>query len=206
MVARRTEGRVRQDSIKTGAIATSPPRRVLLGAGVAVAAALLLAAALAPGCVPDKSVAATGAAAATAPPPEKFVIGGETFTLEVARDDKAREKGLGGRTSLAPDAGMIFIFPRSELRTFWMLDTTIDLDIVYVDPLGYVTAVHTMPAEPPRGKDESIDAYKLRLARYTSVAPAQFAIELAAGKAKQLGIKPNQKLPGDWDRLKKLGR
>lgn len=192
------------DEPRHGRSTSLAPRRLLVVAGVIGAAALLGAVAIAPGCVPEKPVVPADTAAA--PPNERFTINGEAFTLEVARDNKAREKGLGGRSSLAPDAGMIFIFPRAEPRAFWMLDTEIDLDIIYVDPLGFVTAVYTMPAEPPRRKDESIDSYRARLPRYPSVAPAQFAIELAAGKAKELGIKPNQKLPGEWDRLKKLAK
>ncbi|MFO0872850.1 MAG: DUF192 domain-containing protein [Phycisphaerales bacterium] len=179
----------------------SAPRRAR-SLVAAVAVALVAFVAIAPGCVPEEQAST----ATKGPLTETIRIKEKPFALEVARDDKTREKGLGGRATLGDDAGMIFIFPDSRPRSFWMLDTLIDLDIIYVDPLGYVTAVHRMPAVAPRGKDESIDAYHARLKLYPSVSPAQFAIELKAGKAEELGIKPNEKIPADWERLKKLAR
>lgn len=192
--------------------------------GRAALAALTSMTILMTGCFPDDAgskesdppAAAPPAAGATDTPPatgkeksaltEAFTLKDRTFTLEVARDDRSRTKGLGDRESIPEDGGMLFIFPKSERRVFWMFDTLIDLDIIFVDPLGFVTAIHTMPAEPPRGANEPVSVYQNRLKRYSSNTPAQFALEFRAGTVAKLGIKPNDKLPGDWARLKKLAR
>lgn len=164
--------------------------------------------ALAPlACVPGEDEgrgAAEGASKHKAPPTEKITIAGTTYSLELALDDDARTKGMGGRTTLAPDAGMLFIFPDSQRRSFWMRDCTLDLDIIFVDPLGFVTAVHHMPAEPPRRPGETESAYLARLKNYPSVSPAQFAIEVRGGELKKLNVKPNDKIDADWRRLKKM--
>ena len=97
------------------------------------------------------------------------------------------------------------MFPDAQVRRFWMLDCVIDMDILFLDPLGIVTAVHHMKADPQR-PGESRDAYLGRLKLYPSVAPAQFAIELKAGTADRLGIKTGQKIELDRRRLKSLAR
>jgi uncharacterized membrane protein (UPF0127 family) len=101
---------------------------------------------------------------------------------------------------------MIFVFPDVQVRGFWMKDCVTDMDIVYLDHLGYVTAVHTMRKELPRGPGEPQSIYEARLPRYSSVLPAQFAIELRAGRAKELGIAVQQKLALDLEALKAAAR
>ena len=114
-----------------------------------------------------------------APPQlERLTIASETFTLEVAADDRTREKGLMGRTQIAPDRGMLFIYPSARVLSFWMANCLIDIDILYVDAQGKIVSTHKMKAPLPRRDDESQAAYEARLARYSSKWPAQFAIEL----------------------------
>jgi uncharacterized membrane protein (UPF0127 family) len=59
-----------------------------------------------------------------------------------------------------------------------------------------------MTKQPLRGADESQTTYEGRLKRYSSVTPAQYAIELRAGRANELKIKTSQKLPIDTAALK----
>ena len=118
-------------------------------------------------------------------------LGGKSYFLEVAADDPTRLKGLGSRTQIADDGGMLFVFPRATETSFVMRDCPIDIDIIFVDPTGRITAVHEMKAEPPRGPDEGtvgvIDnsagsaKYESRLKKYPSRFPAQFAIEIKPG-------------------------
>jgi len=171
--------------------------------------ALLVAPALA-AC--DKDGRAAGSASSDAPPKaprvviERITLEGERFDLEVAADRDSIAKGLGGRESIADDGGMLFVFPDAQMRHFWMLDCLIDIDIIFVDSVGGVTAVHRMKADPQRD-GESRAAYEARLRRYSSVGRAQFAIELQAGSLDRLGIKPGHRLTHiDWRRIRRLAR
>lgn len=154
------------------------------------------------------------------PPPqgyERVVIKDQTYLLELATDDKTRTKGLGERASLPENGGMLFVFKRAERRQFLMRDCLIDIDIIYLDANGRITAFHTMPKEPPRGADEgevgdwdprkpANRRYESRLKRYSSLGAAQFVIELAGGELKDLHLKVGEKIELDTDRLKALAR
>ena len=156
------------------------------------------------------AAAAWGAGCAPSSPSDgstyRMEIAGSPFALAVSASDPTRQRGLGGVERIADDGGMIFVFPDVQVRAFWMKDCVTDMDIVYLDPLGYVTAVHTMRKELPRGDGEPQAIYEARLPRYSSVLPAQFAIELRAGRAKELGIAVQQKLAIDLAALKAAAR
>jgi uncharacterized protein len=147
--------------------------------------------------------ALVGCDGGAAPTTAKVVAGGKEFTVKLAMDNASREKGLGGVTSLGPDEGMLFVFTDSLPRNFWMVDCVMDIDIAFVDPFGFVTAVHTMPKEPLQAEGESRDAYYGRLKRFPSLAPAQFAFEVAPGRLAELGVKRGVRLEFDRDTLKK---
>jgi len=129
-------------------------------------------------------------------------IAGAPFHLTVRSSDPTRQRGLGAVADIPKDGGMVFVFPDSAMRGFWMKDCITDMDIIYLDPMGFVTAIHTMTKQPLRGADESQTTYEGRLKRYSSVTPAQYAIELRAGRANELKIKTSQKLPIDAAALK----
>ncbi len=133
-------------------------------------------------------------------------IGDERFTVEVANDDARRIQGLKGVTEISPGGGMIFIFPNNQVRSFWMADCLVDIDVMFLDPQGRVTAVHTMKVEPPPRAEESRSTYQQRLPLYSSSSPAQFAIELRAGTLQRLGVEVNSKVPLDLTRLKAAAR
>lgn len=100
--------------------------------------------------------------------------------LEVAQTDAQREHGLMNRTSLPPHTGMIFVFPHDGDVAFWMKDTLIPLDMVFVGGDGTVRLVDsnvpTLPADTP---DASIPLEK---------GTAKYVIELPAGEAVRDGI------------------
>lgn len=135
-------------------------------------------------------------------PVEKLTVAGTEFRVKLALDDASRQRGLGGVAELKPDEGMLFVFPDPQQRYFWMKDCVIDIDIAFIDPFGFVTATHTMAKEAPRAADEPLTAYEARLARYRSLSPAQFALELAPGTFAKLGIKRGSKIELDLPRLK----
>jgi len=132
---------------------------------------------------------------------EVVVIGGERFRLEVAADPESRRRGLMERSSLEPDGGMLFVFPESRLRSFWMGHCLIDIDLIFLDAGARVTAMHAMRAEAPQGPNESDADYRRRLPGYWSDAPAQYAIELAGGTLGRLPLRVGDRVALDAGRL-----
>nr|WP_255494786.1 DUF192 domain-containing protein [Luteibacter sp. Sphag1AF] len=105
---------------------------------------------------------------------------GRTFSTEFATDDASREHGLMDRKHLAPDHGMLFVFPDDEPRSFWMKNTLIPLDILYFD--GSRRLVSMQLNVPPCQADPC--------AVYPSTGNARYVLELAAGTASGLALKP----------------
>lgn len=105
--------------------------------------------------------------------------GGSTykFEVEIADDNAERSQGLMFREQLAPNAGMLFLYPDEKPRTFWMKNTPLPLDIIFIAADGRV--VHVAAEAKPF--DESV---------IQSVAPARAALEIGGGLAAQLGIAP----------------
>lgn len=133
-------------------------------------------------------------------------IADQPFTLQISCSDPTRARGLGGVTRIPDDGGMLFIFPDAKVRQFYMKDCLVDMDIMFLDPLGYVTATYTMTAEPLQQAGESETAYINRLRRYQSLTPAQYAIELRKGRLAELGIKTRQKIPLDTAALRVIAK
>jgi len=63
----------------------------------------------------------------------EVVIAGERLKVVVANTPELQEKGLGGRKSLEPNGGMLFIFPKPGFYGFWMKDMKIPIDIIWFD-------------------------------------------------------------------------
>ncbi|MDZ4375896.1 MAG: DUF192 domain-containing protein [Phenylobacterium sp.] len=101
------------------------------------------------------------------------------FMVEIADSPREREYGMMCRTGMAPDRGMLFIFPQAAPQAFWMRNTLIPLDIIYIASDGKVVSI----VRNARPLDETSQP---------SAGPAQFVLELAGGRAAQIGL-----LPGD---------
>lgn len=140
---------------------------------------------------------------------ESVAIGGEAFSLEVVNDDSTRERGLMGRTAIPDHGGMLFVFPDQKVtvQKFWMKNCPIDMDIIYLDRQGFVTATYRMTAMI-RQPGESEDDYETRAREpdYSSNLPAQFAIELKAGTVDRLKVKVEDRILLNVDRLKAAAR
>lgn len=163
----------------------------------------------------DKPAADGGKADETKKEPERVpvTIAGKTFKLEPALDDATRMKGLGGRTEIEADGGMIFVFPQAAVRHFVMRDCPVPIDIMFLDGAGRVLVTHAMVPEEPRRPDEpkptepyERDPYEARLHQYSSRFPTAIAIELKGGTIKELGVKPGDKIELDIESLKKRAR
>jgi hypothetical protein len=121
-------------------------------------------------------------------PTREVTIGGERFLLEVADQPGTRYRGLGGRTVIPRNGGMLFVHAAPSPLAFVMRDCPIPIDVAFLDAEGRVLNLHTMPPEPPRRDGESAAAYEARLPSYPSAGPAQYAIELAGGRFAELGV------------------
>jgi uncharacterized membrane protein (UPF0127 family) len=139
---------------------------------------------------------------------ETVTIRGETFELEVAADEPSRVRGLMDRPSIPAGGGMLFIFPDANIRSFWMANCLVDIDVIFLDSQGRITAQHRMKALSPRREDESDFEYqgRMRQEEYSSMFAAQFAIELKAGTLDRLDLEFQERIDLDLPRLKALPR
>jgi hypothetical protein len=107
--------------------------------------------------------------------------GPHSFTVEVAADDESRERGLMYRKEMAPDAGMLFDFHTPQLVSFWMENTILPLDMLFVRRDGTIARIKANATPYSR---ENIP----------SGEPIQLVIELNAGRAAALGITEGAKV------------
>ncbi|NLF94071.1 MAG: DUF192 domain-containing protein [Oligosphaeraceae bacterium] len=128
---------------------------------------------------------------------------GEFFfaRLELALNDSERARGLMQRRELAEDQGMIFVFPQENELRFWMKNTPLPLDVIFLNRQGVVVGAVHMPPEPPQRQGESDLEYESRLPVYSSGAVAQIALELRSGMISQLGLQVGAKISLDIGQL-----
>lgn len=104
------------------------------------------------------------------------------FTCEIADTPEERQIGLMHRDSLAEESGMIFVFDPARQVSFWMKNTLIPLDMVFVGETGRVLNVAEAYPEPGVADDQ--------LASYESSGAAKWVIELNQGICSANGIVP----------------
>jgi len=105
------------------------------------------------------------------------------FRVEVARTPQEQARGLMFRTAMGPDEGMLFPYDQPRILSFWMKNTVLSLDIVFIGPDRRVINIadHAVPYSE---------------ASLTSVAPAVAVLELNAGRSRDLGIVAGSRV--DW--------
>jgi len=108
------------------------------------------------------------------------------FDLEFATTDYERETGLMYRKQMKDNQAMIFIFEDAQPRYFYMKNTYIPLDIIFISPDSTVVNI----AKNAKVLDETV---------LPSKAPAQFVLEIKAGLSDKYGIKKGDKLK--WQKL-----
>lgn len=153
------------------------------------------ASATSPCVVPSPAEAPPPAApAASCPPdptgPPELAWGAVTFVdapdrprirIELAESNETRARGLMYRTRLEQDQGMLFVFPDEQRRSFWMKNTCIPLDMLFVDRHGTIVGIR-----------ENVPT--LNLASRGVPCPAAYVLEVNAGWTREHGVFAGQRL------------
>lgn len=129
---------------------------------MALAAVLLTAAPAAAGCAPDRIEFRTAGGVAA-------------FSAEIAADEATRAQGLMHRTEMPADHGMLFVYPSARPVTFWMKNTPLPLDIIFLNRRGVVCSI-AAGTEPY--SEENLP----------SGCAAQTVFEVNAGEAAATGV------------------
>jgi uncharacterized membrane protein (UPF0127 family) len=112
--------------------------------------------------------------------------GGKSINAYVVDTPIDRERGLMYYKKLSPDFGELFVFPREMMMTFWMKNTLVPLDIVFIGADKKITVVHArMKATTPETPDEEIGRCG---------GTAQYVLELPAGAAARRKLKAGDRL------------
>ena len=114
---------------------------------------------------------------------------GRQIKADVVDTPASREKGLMFYRELPKDYGMLFVFHMEMAMTFWMKNTWVSLDIVFIDRDKRITRVHE------RVRPSAEDTADADVARVGG--PAQYVLELPAGAARRFKLKPGQRAAFD---------
>ena len=107
--------------------------------------------------------------------------GAARFSVDVADNAQERAQGLMNVPSMATGAGMLFVYERPERAVFWMKDTLIPLDMIFVGADGVVTHVHE-------------NAIPHDLTGIDGGEGVQYVLEINGGLARRMGISPGSEL------------
>ena len=103
------------------------------------------------------------------------------FTVELADDARERQTGLMHRLDLPMSAGMLFVYHQTRVLSFWMKNTLIPLDMIFLDETGQVVKIHER-------------AIPHDLTSISSEVPARYVLEINGGLARALGITEGSEL------------
>jgi uncharacterized membrane protein (UPF0127 family) len=112
-------------------------------------------------------------------------VGGQRFDVEIADDFDERARGLMFRDAMPADSGMLFVHEREAPLAFWMKNTEIPLDILYFDADRRLVSIQR--GVPPCSAGD-------RCPSYPSKGPAQYVLELNAGRSDALGLEPGDEI------------
>lgn len=105
--------------------------------------------------------------------------GPHAFQVEVAADEASRARGLMFRKSLGPDAGMLFDFHNAQMVGFWMRNTLIPLDMIFIRQNGTISSV----------AEKAVPMSEVTI---PSAEPIRAVLEINGGRAQALGIEPDE--------------
>ena len=107
--------------------------------------------------------------------------GVHVFTVEIADTEQSRERGLMFRKELPPGRGMLFDFHREQQVGFWMKNTLIPLDMIFIDGRGRIVSIEQ--DAKPMSEDVIMSGGQVRA-----------VLEVDGGTARRLGIAPGDRV------------
>jgi len=107
------------------------------------------------------------------------------FEVEVVADEAARSRGLMYRKQLGRNAGMLFEFPDDDYRVFWMKNTILPLDMLFIRKDGTVSSI-------------AADTTPYSESPISSTEPVRAVLEINSGRAAALGIVPGSRVHGSF--------
>jgi len=128
------------------------------------------------------SLLAAAPALAQELPVAQLSAGMHLIRAEVAADYSSRGRGLMQRKSLAPNAGMLFIFDAPAIHCMWMKNTYIPLSVAFLDDKGEIINIADMQPHSEQS--------------HCAARPALYALEMAQGWFAERGVKPGGRLRG----------
>ena len=111
-------------------------------------------------------------------------VGGQRYYVEIADEPAEQARGLMFRDDLGANEGMFFIWRQAVPRSFWMRNTRIPLDIVYIGPELDIVG-WSLDTPPCRTRN---------CPSYPSGAPAQYVLEVNAGEMERLGVEIGERV------------
>ncbi|EKD25527.1 MAG: hypothetical protein ACD_80C00031G0001 [uncultured bacterium (gcode 4)] len=113
-------------------------------------------------------------------------INNQRINVEIADTDSLRSKGLSGRKSLDQNAGMLFIFPKTAIYSFWMKEMNFPLDIIWING----ETIEDITENIPNTKYKELSELPL----YSPKVPVDKVLEVNSGTVKLLNIKIGDKV------------
>ena len=117
--------------------------------------------------------------APTGIPLSSVCVGDACVVVEVADSLVERQMGLMNRSKLAEDAGMLFVFEGVEVHSFWMKNTLLPLDAIWITDTWHVVEIQSM-----------VPCVENPCPVYTPAFPAKYVLEVNAGWAEKNGVGP----------------
>lgn len=135
-----------------------------------------------PGAVCFAAALVFAAPARAQMPRMELNAGFHRIEAEVAADQADRMQGLMQRRSMAPQQGMLFVFPQAARHCMWMRNTLLPLSVAFLDEGGRILNIEDMQ---PQTEDN-----------HCAAAPARFALEMNRGWFAARGLKPGARIGG----------
>lgn len=137
------------------------------------------------------ALGAMTAVSAQTPAKARVIASGYSFVVDIADTRASQARGLGGRRHLGAHEGMLFLYTDKSHHAFWMKDMVIPIDIIWLDNRRIVHIEHYVRPPAPNTPDHA-------LRTYTPPQPANLVLEIAAGRARELKLKPGDLVGYDF--------